>query len=69
MQSPPNLIIHNQPWETFFGGKLIGKVGVGFDAAEFAVFDQCGDDGPVVAAAIGTREQSILTIESKRPDW
>jgi hypothetical protein len=22
MQSPPNLIIHNQPWETFFAGKL-----------------------------------------------
>jgi hypothetical protein len=34
-------------------GQHVGKVGVGFDAAEFAVFDQCGDDGPVVAAAIG----------------
>lgn len=49
-------------------GQHVGEVGVGFDAAEFAIFDQRGDGGPIVAAAVGTREERILAIESKRPD-
>jgi hypothetical protein len=49
-------------------GQHVGEVGVGLDDAEFAVLDQCDDDGPVVAAAIGTGEERIFSIESKRPD-
>ena len=46
----------------------VGEIGVGFDAVEFAVLDKRGDDGPVVAAAVGTGEERIFSIESKRPD-
>jgi hypothetical protein len=33
-------------------GDDVGEINVRVDAAEFAVLDQRGDDGPVVAAAI-----------------
>ena len=49
-------------------GQHVGQIGVGFDAAQLAVLDQRGDDGPVVAAAVGAGEERILAIESKRPD-
>ena len=45
----------------------VSEVSIRFDAAEFAVLNQCGDDGPVVTPAVGTREERILTIESHFP--
>jgi hypothetical protein len=44
-------------------GQRLDQVGVWLDAAEFAVLDQCGDDGPVVAAAIGTGEERTFAVE------
>ena len=49
-------------------GQRVGEVGVGFDVAEFTVLDQRGDDGLVVAAAVGAGQERVLAIESKRPD-
>ena len=44
-------------------GQHVDEIGVGLDAVEFAVLDQRGDVGPVVAPAVGTCEQRILAIE------
>ena len=38
------------------------------DAAEFAVRDQSGDDGPVVSSAIGTGEERVLAVERNGSD-
>jgi hypothetical protein len=40
----------------------VGKVGVRVDAHEFAGHDQPGDDGPMFAAAVGTREECVFTV-------
>src|SRR5260221_10843719 len=44
----------------------VGEVSVGFDAVEFAGFDQRTDDCPTNPAAITTCEQMILSSESHR---
>jgi len=49
-------------------GQHVGEISVGLDAAQLKVLDQRGDDGPVVSAAVGSGEECILAIESKRPD-
>jgi hypothetical protein len=66
------------PWEQLVDGAVevavddfgqhVSEIGVGFDAAEFAVLDKGGDYGPVIAASIGAGEERILAIESKWPD-
>ena len=48
-------------------GQQVGQIGVGFDAAQLTVFDQRGDDGPVVAAAVGAGEERVLAVESHSP--
>ena len=49
-------------------GQHVDEVGIGLHVVELAVLDQRGDDGPVVASAVGTGEQRILAIKSQRPD-
>ena len=44
-------------------GDDVGEIGEGIDAAELARLDQRGDNRPMLAAAVGAREQSILAIE------
>jgi len=38
------------------------------DAGVLAVFDECGDHRPVVAALVGACEQSIFAVEGERTD-
>jgi hypothetical protein len=46
----------------------VGEVGVRFDAHEFAGLDQRGDDGPMLAAAVGAREERVFAVQRDRPD-
>ncbi len=46
----------------------VGEVGVRFDADKFAGLDQRGDDGPMLAAAVGAREERVFAIQGDRPD-
>jgi hypothetical protein len=48
--------------------KWRGQSGVRVDSDEFAVLDQRGDHRPVIAALVGACEQSVLAVESERPD-
>ena len=41
---------------------------VRLDAGVLAVFDECGDHRPVVAALVGACEQSIFEVEGERTD-
>jgi hypothetical protein len=41
-------------------GDDVGEVGQRFDTAELAGFDQRGDDGPMLAAAVGASEECVL---------
>lgn len=45
-----------------------GQPCVRVDASEFAVFDERGDDDPVVAALVGASKQCVLAVQSKRAD-
>lgn len=49
-------------------GDDVGEISLGLDAAELAGFDERGDDGPVLGAAVGAGEQGILAGEHDRPD-
>ena len=49
-------------------GDDVGEIGLRIDAAEFAGLDQRGDDGPVLAAAVGAGEQRVLAVERDRSD-
>ena len=49
-------------------GDDFDEVGLRIDGIEFAGLDQRGDDRPVLAAAVGTREECILAIEGNRTD-
>ena len=49
-------------------GGDFGQVGVGLDAIELAGLDERGDDGPVLAAAVGASEERILAREGDWPD-
>jgi hypothetical protein len=49
-------------------GDDVGQIVMRFDAAELAGLDQRGDDGPVLAAAVGGGEQRVLAVERNRPD-
>ena len=46
----------------------VGEIGLRIDAVQLAGLDQRGDHGPVLAAAIGAREESVLAIEGDRAD-
>jgi len=46
----------------------VGEVGLRVDGVELAGLYQRGDDGPVLAAAVGAGEESVLAIERDRPD-
>jgi len=45
----------------------VGEVEVRFDARELAGLDQRGDDGPMLAAAVGAGEQVVLAAERYCP--
>jgi hypothetical protein len=49
-------------------GDDVGEIGLRLDSAELAGFDERGDDGPVLAAAVGAGEQRVLAIESDGTD-
>ena len=46
----------------------IGHPGIRIDAVQFAGLDERNDDRPVFSAAVGTREERVLAIESDRTD-
>ena len=46
----------------------VGEVGVRFDADELAGLDQRGDDGPMLAAAVGAGEECVFAVQRDRPD-
>jgi hypothetical protein len=45
----------------------VGEVSVGFDAVEFAGFDQRTDDRPTVATPVTACEQMVLAAERHHP--
>jgi|TARA_R110000824_G_scaffold391723_1_gene589680 hypothetical protein len=49
-------------------GEGCGQPGVRVDADEFAVLDERGDHGPVIATLVGSGEQGIFAIEGERAD-
>ena len=49
-------------------GEHVGEIEMRVDAAEFAIFDQRGDNGPIVTSAIGAGEERVLAIERDGPD-
>lgn len=69
---------HGDPGHEFsdvVGGVTIGKPGERFgqplvrvDGVELAALDDCGDDGPVVAAFVGAGEERILAIQCEGSD-
>jgi hypothetical protein len=44
----------------------IGQIGKRIDVIQLTGFDQRGDDGPVLGAAVGACEQRILPVERNR---
>jgi hypothetical protein len=46
----------------------VGQVGVRVEVVELAGLDQGGDDGPVLAATVGTGEQGVLAVQRDRAD-
>ena len=46
----------------------VGEVGVWFDTDELAGLDQRGNDGPMLAAAVGAREECVFAVQRDRPD-
>ena len=49
-------------------GDDVGEVSLRVDCVELSGFDQQGDRRPVLSAAVGTREERILPVQSDRPD-
>ena len=49
-------------------GDDVGEVGLRIDAVELAGLDQRGDDRPVLAAAVGAGEESVLAVEGDGAD-
>jgi len=49
-------------------GYHVGEVGVRVDAVQLAGLDERGDDGPVLAPAVGAGEERILSGEGEWPD-
>ena len=49
-------------------GDDVGEIGVRLDAVELGGFDERGDDGPMLGAAVGAGEEGILAIERDRAD-
>ena len=47
--------------------KYVVQVSVGFDAVEFAGFDQRTDDRPPLAATVAARKQMVLATERNYP--
>ncbi|MGY4501291.1 hypothetical protein ACVWYH_005222 [Bradyrhizobium sp. GM24.11] len=45
----------------------VGEVGVWFDIDELAGLDQRGDDGPMLAAAVGAREECVFAVQRNYP--
>jgi hypothetical protein len=43
-------------------GEDVGEVAERFDSVEFAGFDQRGDDGPVLGAAVRSGKECILAV-------
>src|ERR1700733_6989423 len=41
----------------------VGEIGEGLDVVELARLDQRGDNGPMLAAAVGAREECVLAIQ------
>ena len=48
-------------------GDGVGEIGVRLDAAELAGLDQGRDGRPVLGAAVGAGEQSVLAVQGNRP--
>jgi hypothetical protein len=46
----------------------VGQVPVRLDGEQLAGFDQRGDDRPMLGAAVGAGEQSVLAVEGQRAD-
>ena len=44
-------------------GDGVGEIGLRVDGVELAGFHERGDDGPVLAAAVGASEERVLAIE------
>lgn len=49
-------------------GEGFGQPFVGVDGIEFAAFDECCDDGPVIAAFIRSGEQRVFAAQCQRSD-
>ena len=49
-------------------GDDVGEIGLRIDGVELAGPHQRGDDGLVLAAAVGACEERVLAIERDRPD-
>ena len=48
-------------------GDDVGEIGVRLDAVELGGFDERGDDGPMLRAAVGAGEERILAGQGQRP--
>ena len=49
-------------------GEDVGQVGERVDVVQLTGFDQGGDDGPMLGAAVGACEQRVFPIERDRTD-
>lgn len=49
-------------------GDDVAEIGLRFDDVELAGLRERGDDGPVLAAAVGAGKERILVIERDQPD-
>ena len=49
-------------------GQGLGQPVVGIDAAQLAIFDERGDDRPVVAALVGAGEERVFPIQGQGAD-
>ena len=47
-------------------GQDVGEVGGRIDVVEFAVFDESGQDRPVMSALVGAGEECVFAIERNR---
>ena len=45
-----------------------GEIALRIDAVQLAGLDQGGQDGPVLAAAVGAGEEGVLAVERDWPD-
>ena len=49
-------------------GDDVGEVGLRVDAVQLAGLDERGEDRPVLGAAVGAGEESVLAVEGEGPD-